>query len=260
MFGSVAYDAAIVLVAAGVGLVLEIFWRTGDMPIRERVHGLLFWPILILGGAVVEAGVNRFYKGIGGRPDVLDLGLPLWLHVIAIIALIDFLFYWMHRFEHRFLWRFHSMHHSIRNMSAVNSYHHWTEPLIGAAFMSVPVAMSGLGTPVAGAAFILAAQLQGYLIHSQTKLHLGPLRRVFVDGRYHRIHHSTDPAHHDRNFAALLPLWDWLFGTQYWPTKDEWPEIGLEEQPPRNIKQYLAWGMPKASVPVAAPASSPRKC
>lgn len=44
----------------------------------------------------------------------------------------------------------------------------------------------------------------------------GP-RRVFVSPVYHHWHHSTDPAAVDRNFAGVLVLWDWLFGTPYLP-------------------------------------------
>ena len=31
--------------------------------------------------------------------------------------------------------------------------------------------------------------------------------------QWHRIHHSLQPEHFDKNFAGLLPLWDILFGT-----------------------------------------------
>ena len=65
--------------------------------------------------------------------------LPLhftWLGAAAIVAtplaaaaVYDFFFYWCHRAEHRWLWRFHAVHHSIRDMNAVNAYHHPTEPV-----------------------------------------------------------------------------------------------------------------------------------
>ncbi|MBK8742853.1 MAG: hypothetical protein IPM02_26780 [Betaproteobacteria bacterium] len=33
----------------------------------------------------------------------------------------------------------------------------------------------------------------------------------------HRIHHSIEQPHRDRNFAALFPVWDVLFGTYVRP-------------------------------------------
>jgi sterol desaturase/sphingolipid hydroxylase (fatty acid hydroxylase superfamily) len=49
--------------------------------------------------------------------------------------------------------------------------------------------------------------------HTQLPWRLGPLYRVFVTPAFHSFHHSTDPAHHDRNFGVLFSVWDRLFGT-----------------------------------------------
>jgi sterol desaturase/sphingolipid hydroxylase (fatty acid hydroxylase superfamily) len=36
---------------------------------------------------------------------------------------------------------------------------------------------------------------------------------VFVTPSHHRVHHSLDKAHIDRNFGGVLIIWDRLFGT-----------------------------------------------
>jgi sterol desaturase/sphingolipid hydroxylase (fatty acid hydroxylase superfamily) len=43
----------------------------------------------------------------------------------------------------------------------------------------------------------------------------------------HRIHHSREPQHRDRNLAFIFPLWDVLFGTYYHPHPTEYPATGL---------------------------------
>ena len=60
--------------------------------------------------------------------------------------------------------------------------------------------------------------------------------------QYHRIHHSIEPRHQDKNFGVLLTVWDRLFGTMN-RNYDEYPAtgvIGLEFDPPRRFAP-LAW-------------------
>jgi sterol desaturase/sphingolipid hydroxylase (fatty acid hydroxylase superfamily) len=52
-----------------------------------------------------------------------------------------------------------------------------------------------------------------------------------MDNRFHRLHHSVEERHFDKNFGLTTPLWDLLFGTLCVPAKDEWPETGLADQP-----------------------------
>ena len=45
-------------------------------------------------------------------------GLPYWVQIPAVIVLADLGFYWTHRMFHAvpWLWRFHSIHHSIEEL------------------------------------------------------------------------------------------------------------------------------------------------
>jgi sterol desaturase/sphingolipid hydroxylase (fatty acid hydroxylase superfamily) len=177
--------------------------------------------------------VLTFQSGLGG-PFFAALGLAFWL---------DFQFYVTHRFEHRFLWRFHAVHHSIRNLSAANSFHHWTEPLW---WMTITIPLLFVDVRIAPTLGLLTVAFRywQFYIHSTARPHLGALRRLLVDNRYHRIHHSLDPSHHDKNFGAMTPLWDWLFGTIHMPAKDEWPAVGLVEVgEPKDLSEWssLPW-------------------
>jgi len=40
---------------------------------------------------------------------------------------------------------------------------------------------------------------------------------VLQSPAHHQIHHSTDPAHFNRNLGSFLAIWDWMFGTLYMP-------------------------------------------
>ena len=39
-----------------------------------------------------------------------------------------------------------------------------------------------------------------------------PIWGIITPGT-HRLHHSTDPAHHNRNYGAVVNWWDKMFGT-----------------------------------------------
>ena len=39
------------------------------------------------------------------------------------------------------------------------------------------------------------------------------MERIFISPAQHQIHHSMDARHHDRNFGAVLAIWDWMGGS-----------------------------------------------
>jgi sterol desaturase/sphingolipid hydroxylase (fatty acid hydroxylase superfamily) len=51
------------------------------------------------------------------------------------------------------------------------------------------------------------------LAHSGLGWSYGPLGRVLVSPRFHRLHHSAEPRDRDRNFGMTYSFWDRLFGT-----------------------------------------------
>jgi sterol desaturase/sphingolipid hydroxylase (fatty acid hydroxylase superfamily) len=59
--------------------------------------------------------------------------------------------------------------------------------------------------------------------------------------QWHRIHHSVHPEHHDKNFAALLPIWDILFGTAWVPKLDEYPATGIIPSEKVGIIDSVVW-------------------
>jgi sterol desaturase/sphingolipid hydroxylase (fatty acid hydroxylase superfamily) len=50
--------------------------------------------------------------------------------------------------------------------------------------------------------------------HFDIDFHYGPvLGRLLVSPRYHRIHHSADPAQQRTNYGLIFSCWDYLFRT-----------------------------------------------
>ena len=160
---------------------------------------------------------------------------------VAVIA--DFFYYWTHRAQHTFawLWRFHRVHHSVTEMSAINSYHHVTEDFFQYVGVTLPLAfLLGVAAGPVPWLLIVLFNTHTYFTHSSTRINIGPLRYVFTDNRLHRIHHSRELRHMNRNFGTTTPLWDVLFGTAYFPRADEWPQVGLVDvQEPQTLRDYL---------------------
>ncbi len=86
----------------------------------------------------------------------------------------------------------------------------------------------GTLSPHAFVAFLLF-RCWGFVNHANVRIDFGPLTGVIAGPQWHRIHHSTDPHHRDRNFATFFPFIDRLFGTYYAPAVGEYPATGLDE-------------------------------
>jgi sterol desaturase/sphingolipid hydroxylase (fatty acid hydroxylase superfamily) len=183
------------------------------------------------------------------------------LATLGVAVISDFFYYWMHRAQHRisWLWRFHSVHHSVTEMSAINSYHHVAEDLFQYVAVTVPLALLlGVASGPVPWLLIVVLNTHSYFIHSSAKIDIGPLRYLFSDNRLHRIHHSQEARHLNRNFATTTPLWDVVFGTAYFPKRGEWPSVGLSDvAEPKSLRDFLL--MPFRRLGGAAPASDPLK-
>ena len=227
--------------------IVEILLPKGNGSLPGRIKGLLFWLLWIPVTATVLASFESLWAYLRIPPLIqIPLDMP-WLGVVSGIAaalagafISDFFFYWFHRGQHAFFWRFHAVHHSIRDMNAVNSFHHISESAINILLFVIPTSLIVANPGPVPTVISAALLVYPFLLHSPTQFNFGPFRAVFADNRFHRIHHSMERHHYDTNFGAFTTIWDQLFGTAYFPGRDEWPDTGLEDvDQPRNVKDWL---------------------
>jgi sterol desaturase/sphingolipid hydroxylase (fatty acid hydroxylase superfamily) len=151
-------------------------------------------------------------------------GQPVWLQAIVILAMADLVFYVGHRLSHEvtFLWWFHAMHHS---QASLNPYLQHRGHPVEYAFFSVlfmlPALVLGAGS--AWGWLAIPRFLWAYMVHSDLRTNLGPIKHVLVTPQYHRVHHSLDRRHYNLNYGGLLIIWDRLFGTMH-PEFDDYPD------------------------------------
>lgn len=246
--------------------VIEFIFPTSPQSLRGRLFGLIYWIVSIPFGVVMVMGWNVLWHALGLKPLLTiplfaalgGTGLAGALFGIVIAAMLqDFFFYWYHRAQHRWLWRFHAVHHSIEDLNAVNSYHHIGESLMSLVLLTLPASLIVTDPRPAIAAVGFVRWLHVVYLHSPTRLHFGSLRAIFADNRFHRIHHSLEERHFDRNFGAFTTLWDRIFGTAHFPARGEWPAVGLAQvHEPASIGEWL--DLPSRYGKAAAAADAPR--
>lgn len=162
--------------------------------------------------------------------SALTARLPTWLLVIAAVVIGDLLKWIHHVVTHKvpFLWHFHSIHHSQRELNLfTQARFHAVEFVTLAPIMYLPLVMLNLDFELA-VWIVLGIEWYSRITHANLRTHFGPLRYALVTPQSHRIHHSLERRHRDRNFGTLFSLWDRLFGTQ-WPSHEEYPATGIAD-------------------------------
>lgn len=209
--------------------------------LRSRLVGVQITIVSIIAAAICLQGLSWLWKHIGVEPvlSVPDLSSAV-LAILASIVFLDFIAYWLHRFQHLFIWRIHAVHHSPTELNAVTGYAHFLEKGFDFLLFGIPLSLIDFGWLGIPAMILVGFKAMQNYIHSPVTTHLGVLSRVLVDNQYHRIHHSMEGRHFDKNFGILFSFWDALFGTAYWPAKDEWPPTGVAgTPPPTGIVDYI---------------------
>jgi sterol desaturase/sphingolipid hydroxylase (fatty acid hydroxylase superfamily) len=246
-------------------ILLELLIPMQAVALGSRWRGLAFSTLGGLTAGVTFTLMQALWTSTGVRPfitlhfnEAFGWTGPLALVIgpLLVLMLTDFLGYWMHRLQHGPLWRFHALHHSVRDLHASSAYVHVADEFFRIVLIAIPMSLAPIDGVVTPFVFTAIAVLYEPYIHSPIRLHLGPLRRVFTDNRFHRIHHSRTPAHFDKNFGVYFTLWDQLFGTAYFPKPGEWPETGLAEiDEPKSVREWLDFPLryrPMRAVNVAA--------
>lgn len=137
-----------------------------------------------------------------------------WPWLLGIIG-VDFLFYWWHRVSHvvNVLWAVHGVHHQSEDYNlAVALRQPLFEPITWFVFYA-PLALLGVSPLVYLAAYGINRFYQ-FWIHTQV-VDKGPawVEWLLNTPSHHRVHHGTNPQYLDKNYGAVLVLWDRLFGT-----------------------------------------------
>ena len=192
---------------------------------------------LVVSGATVATAVHAMLTGLFGPvTPVASYTLSMKIFSTVVLFLAYEMGYWLdHYLKHRVpvLWEFHKLHHTADVLTPLTNFRNHPIDNIVFGYM--------LAFSIGGAAgilewlfnqraetfvvdgknilFIVFLWTIGHLQHSQFWI---PFRGVWgylvLSPAHHQIHHSSDPAHYNRNLGSVLAIWDWAAGTLEIPT------------------------------------------
>lgn len=228
---------------------VEVF-RQSRIDFFAYTIGKFAWgPVLakIVGFFAVETWALHFLNARFGEHVLRTSNswLVLLMQFAAFYLSSHFAFYWAHRWMHQnsFLWSVHRTHHSTEALTFMTGARTHPVESVGVGLWvvfwsgSAAAALNyytGLAThPL----FLAAISVSMYFMatvdalqHSHLPTSLGWLNYIIPLGAMHRIHHSAELKHRDRNFGNGTSLFDWMFGTMYVPAPEEAMRLGLSEQ------------------------------
>ncbi len=233
-------------------------WRTRQKVLRRGIWQDVFY--LVFNGHFAGMLVALFSGWLIGRVVVLFgypgawpldtwnllANQPPWLQFLFFLMLKDFLEWMIHIMLPRvpWLWTFHKVHHSIRELDWIGNFRfHIAEIVVYKSLTYFPLVVLGVKGNIILAVAVFAT-LVGHLNHANLKMDYGPLRYIFNSPRLHVWHHDrVMHGNGGQNFAIVFSIWDWLFGTIYYPDKEEQPEElgfdGIESFPESLVGRLL---------------------
>ena len=205
----------------------------------QGLFGPLYtYGLILTGGGFLPALINP-QSGIVGQ----------LLFAVGFAFVWDVWQYWIHRWQHSnaFLWQTHKFHHTEVALNSTTQARHHASNYLLYIIVYLPVfLLLGPQQPHFIAVFAMF-RLWGFVNHANVRIDLGPLTPLVSGPQWHRIHHSVNSEHFNRNFAAFFPCIDILFGTYYAPRSGEYPRTGLppKEQAPdlreATVGPLVAW-------------------
>ncbi len=170
---------------------------------------------------------------------------PVWAQLLLLLVVRDFIDFHVHRLLHcvPWLWEFHKVHHSVEQMGfAAHMRYHWMETIVYRTLEYIPLSMIGFGIDDFLIVHIFALAI-GHLNHSNIPLSWGPLRYLLNSPAMHIWHHAKYvPAKYGVNFGLTFSVWDFIFGTAYWPRSGRDELLGFERSefyPSTFVRQMI---------------------
>tara|TARA_B110000971_G_C19851941_1_gene427550 strand:- start:28 stop:768 length:741 start_codon:yes stop_codon:yes gene_type:complete len=185
----------------------------------------------------VYALISNAFSNVGISMDAISIidiqALPNWFGLLIFFVLLDFVQWFTHVLLHKtpFLWQFHKVHHSVKEMGfAAHLRYHWMENILYKPFKTIAIMLLGGFEPSQAFIIHFAAITIGHLNHANLALDWGPLKYVLNNPVMHLYHHakSLPKGRFGVNFGISLSIWDYLFNTSYVPKKNPHLTLGFD--------------------------------
>ena len=137
-----------------------------------------------------------------------------WEGIALAVLMYDFCDHWLHRVSHEsaLFWAAHVVHHQSLNFNLSTALRQESAYALSGWMFFLPLAVIGVPPAQFAIAGIVVLFYQ-FWIHTEHIGSLGVLDRWLSTPSNHRVHHATNDRYMDRNYGAILVIWDRLFGT-----------------------------------------------
>jgi sterol desaturase/sphingolipid hydroxylase (fatty acid hydroxylase superfamily) len=232
-------------------LPFEKEWAMTYSSFKSDMKYILTNVTFILG---LNALLGYFAISIAQQPNGLaaQMQIPLWAQFFLCLIIFEALNYSIHRAMHewpgtfgKFLWRIHAAHHLPEKLYVVMHavFHPINAVFVQVIAITVPIWIMGYDQKVV-TLFLMINSLHGLISHFNVDVRMGWLNYVFVGTELHRYHHSAD-VDEGKNYGAMIPIFDILFGTfVYKPSKPPSSLGVLDEDMPRHADYLKVLALP----------------
>lgn len=258
------YFWGLIVISLIVFLLEIIFpWRKNQKILRQD-----FWLdgfYMFFNFFIFSIFISGFYRVISKySSDVFGLKMTSFslvdlsnfspiLQLLIFFVVLDFVQWFTHTLLHRYdiLWRFHKVHHSVKEMGfSAHLRYHWMENILYKPLKVLALMLLGGFEPEQAFVVHFLAISIGHLNHANIKLDYGPLKYILNNPIMHLYHHAQtlpEPHKNGANFAISLSLWDYLFKTNYIPDPDQNLVLGYDndDKMPQTFWGQLLYGFRK---------------
>ena len=219
---------------SGRELLTDVFWILTSY--------FIWYPLF---AQYYDAPISQLFHYLGqavNLPIKLQSDSVLIVMTMALVAIaaIEFIGYWIHRLQHRFMlfWRMHATHHHVTKMSVARATRTHPLEIIGLNLGAVVVLAFFQASANLIATVLVFRVVTAYINHANLPLSPGVFGWVFNTPRWHQYHHSIKLEQSNANYGCTLIIWDRLFGT--FKSGEDIPAIGNGTGKPLSIWTQLA--------------------
>jgi len=257
------YFWGLIVISLIVWLLEILFpWRKNQSIIRKDfwLDGFyMFFNFFVF--AIVISGIYKILEllftdiNITAKSLVIvDISnLPMWLQLVVFFIILDFVQWFTHIMLHKFsfLWQFHKVHHSVKEMGfAAHLRYHWMENILYKPLKTFGVMILGGFEPEQAFIVHFFAIAIGHLNHANIKITWGPLKYIFNNPVMHLYHHAyvLPEGKYGINYGISLSIWDYIFKTNYIPEDSGTIELGFPDEDifPKGFFGQIIYGFGKS--------------
>lgn len=200
-----------------IAVIAEIIWsnykKNDTYNLNESLGNIgvfvgnqLINPISILFKYMVLEWVAEF--------KFFDIPINFFTIICTYLA-VEFIYYWYHRLSHEIpiLWALHHTHHSALKFNLTTAVRlNWLGLFVSPLFY-IPLVLIGLSPEIIITCLAIGLFYQ-YFLHTESIKKLGIFEGVLLNTpSAHRVHHGSNEKYIDKNYGAMLIVFDKLFGT-----------------------------------------------